>query len=531
MARNRGKRPGTSSGPRPQNADQARNSEPTTAGTSGGQPSDKAATPGSTSASQTHNAEGKSTGGVSKPPSTSVPSASAKSEPAGKSESATQAASPAKTDTRPVGKPAPTSSSKADTVKKPAAAAAGAGPSVSGASASSSGTGGGSGFWPGLLGGLIGGAAMAISVPLFWGGGGDRDALMQLQSTTTELDSRLSATESQVQDVGSLAERVAAVEEAPAPGDAGSTDLAQRLTDLEQQLSALDDSSTGSAGASDNTAVDERLAALESQLSELNGTVGSFAETQQSAAQAVTALQGALPAVEATLSSTGETVEQVGQQTAALSESVDALRQTTDSLGADLGDLSGRVEGAETKLDHIGGEYQRAAAMVVAIGDVDRAIAKAEPYETALESLRALGQDDPSMNAALETLQPMSAKGVPTAIDLKASFGEVGSRILLAEEGDGTLVDQVSDNLFGIINMRPAGAAVEGDNSRAIVARAQAKLSADDFEGTVAELEGLNESAAASAADWVADVKARLSADAAVADLRAHAQSLLAKGS
>ncbi|MGI9451690.1 MAG: mitofilin family membrane protein [Geminicoccaceae bacterium] len=385
---------------------------------------------------------------------------------------------------------------------------------------------------------------MALLASLYWGSG-DSDALAKLQSTAAELDGRLSATESEIEQVGSLADRVAAVEAAPAASDAGTGELADRLADLEQQLGDLRETanlSTSDAAASEeaaaaNAAVNEHLAALEQQLSELSQTVASSSEEQQSVSQALTSLQSALPTLESSLSATGTTVEENGQQTAMLGESVDTLRQTTEQLSGDLGGLSkdlgalsDRMGGAEDKLNYIGGEYQRAAAMVVAIGDVDRLIAKAEPFETALESLRALGQDDPSVSSSLQALQPMAAKGVPTLLDLKASFGAVGSQILLAEEGNATLADQVSDNLFGIINMRPAGAEVEGDDSRAIVARAQAKLSAGDIEGTIVELDALSKAAAERASGWVADAKARLAADAAIVDLRAHAQSLLAKG-
>jgi hypothetical protein len=193
--------------------------------------------------------------------------------------------------------------------------------------------------------------------------------------------------------------------------------------------------------------------------------------------------------------------------------------------------LSDRLAETESRLAYIGGEYQRAAAMVVALGDVDRSISRAEPYEAALQSLQALGKDDPSVDEAVAALEPMAASGVPTLSSLQASFGEVASRILLTEDGDATLVEKVSDNLFGIINMRPSGAEVEGEGSRAIVARAQARLSEGDLEGTLAELSDLSEAARREAEGWMADARARLAADAAVADLRNHAQSLLAKGS
>jgi hypothetical protein len=169
--------------------------------------------------------------------------------------------------------------------------------------------------------------------------------------------------------------------------------------------------------------------------------------------------------------------------------------------------------------------------MVVTIGDIDRAIARGEPFASPLDSLKALGQNDAELSDTLNTLEPLAADGAPTRQALKESFGSVASRILLAEKGDTSLTEQVTDNVFGIINMRPAGAEVEGSDARAIVARAQAKLSGNDLAAAIDELGALEGRSAEAAADWIAEANRRLKAEVAVADLRAHAQSLLAKGS
>ena len=486
MARNRGKTPGASSGSKSPTTSQASKT--------GQAKPDAAAKPtGTVSVSKASDADAKPTGVSSKKPTTSATAAASTGTSASLTSDAkagTGASSGQGMKVQEPGKPVPTASAA-----KPA-------------SAQSDKPGHSSGFWPGLLGGLLGGAATALAASLFWFGEQGGEAVTTLRSTTADLDSRMSAMEGEVQAIGPLKERIAAGDE-----------FADRLADVEEKMAALSESGGGGAATS-GSGIDDRLTALEQQISDMT-------EVQQSASNVL----ASVPSLEATLSNTEAAVETTGQQTTALRGSVDTLQQTAESLNADLGALAERIGRAEHELDNIGGAYQRAAAMVVAIGDIDRSIAKAEPYETVLGTLRTLGKDAPEVAQAIAKLEPMAARGVPTLSALKGSFGEAGSRIILAEDGDETLVDQVSDNLFGIINMRPAGAAVEGDDGRAIVARAQARLSADDLEGAVAELEGLSPATLERVDDWLADAQGRLSADTAVNDLRAHAQSLLATGS
>ncbi len=345
------------------------------------------------------------------------------------------------------------------------------------------------------------------------------------------LESRLAAAEQQVGALEALNGRVEALESQPADGADASSELAARLDALETDIGSLAGAAAGSSGGSD---IDERLAVLQQQLEglagldakveTLAGDIQTASQGQETNASALASLQNILPTLESTLATTGQAVEQATAQTGSLDQSVETLNSDVQALATRVGDT-------ESRLDHIGGAYQRGAAMVVAIGDIDRAVARSEPFESVLQSLTLLISDDAPVGDAMAALEPLAASGAPSLTELKGDYGSMASRVLLAEEGEKTLADEVSNNVFGILKMRPAGGDVAGDNSRAVLARAQSRLSDDDLEGAITELEMLGEAASAAAVGWIERAQSRLSAEAAVVDLRAYAQTLVAQGS
>lgn len=511
MARNRGKRPGTASEStsRSQNQDEK-------AGNMGAKSnlpenSDKIAAASSAIAAKI---DPPATGPAKTAPGGPTSSQSVKADvPAKSLSSGTTAAS--STSSMATGTKATAASATKET--KPAGSPT-SGPKTSGPKTTGN-TGGppgtspaNGGFWPGLIGGVIGGAATALAASLFWTGADDGDA-------TTALESRLAAAEQQVGQVTDLSERIAAVEAAPATATDGSDELRVRLDELETKLAGDEGASTGTG----DDGAGERLAALEQRIESLTADLQSASEAQQASVATLASVESVLPTFENTLAATGKTVEEASSRTSELSEAV-------ETLNGEVQTLTSRIGETESRLDHVGGEYQRGAAMIVAIGDVDRAITRAEPFDSALQSLKLLLRDDAVLGEILPSLEPMAEAGVPTSNELKSEFGEMASRVLLAETGDQSLADQVGDNVFGIFNIRPSGADVEGGDSRAILARAQASLSDDDLEGALDELGGLEGAAAETAGPWIERVRAKLSAEAAIGDLRAHAQALVAKG-
>ena len=524
MARNKGKRPAGATAPTPPTQ-----SPKADDGKAGAKPASAPAGASSAIAAKidtpkttTATSGGTQAGGKSPAPQSaaSAPSTSAKAASA-----AGNAPDSRGDDRRPAASAtAPTSG------KRPESGGPTAGPPRGGSSGGgSSGTGSSNGgFWPGLLGGVIGGAATVLAASFFWAGG--NDALTTLESSTSDLDGRLTAAEERVGQIDTLDERIAVIEAQPTvETSGGGTDLAARLAELETQLGDL--AGAPAAAGDGDAAADERLAAIEERLESISSEVQAASDAQRSSADVLSTLQSTLPTLQGVVDGTSQAIEDAGERTAALGQSVETLQGTAEQLSGDVQSLSSRLGEAESQLDHIGGEYQRGAAMIVAIGDVDRAIARAEPYDSSLQSLQSLVRDDAVLGETLATLEPMAADGVPTVADLKGSFGETASRVLLAADGDQSLADQVEDNLFGIINMRPSGAEAEGNDERAVVARAQARLTEDDLSGAVAELSGLEGAAAEAAAPWVLRAEQRLAAEAAVQDLRSHAQGLVAKGS
>ena len=500
MARNRGKRPSTASDSTSPNQGQTKDKEtkPSAAGasSSAGSAASKATTsttsPPGTSKAEMPATSAKPAAGADKSTSSATKSASAE----------TPKPSVAETKKPSVSSSAPASSSSR--APSSTSAAAGKGPASVPAIQAAGGQGGartaegGSSFWPGLIGGVIGGAATAFAVSLFWAGGNDE--------ATAALENRLAAAEQQAGDVAGLTDRVTAIEAGPS---LGGDDLAARLGHLEEQLAALGDFSSGANGG-----LQDQLGSMRQQIEALAGDLGT--------AQQATA--ATLANLETTLADTGSNAAETAEQAAALGQSV-------ETLNGDLQGLAARVGETEGRLDHLGGEYQRGAAMIVALGDVDRAITRSEPFDSALESLKLLMRDEAALGATLALLEPVAADGVPSLTDLKDTFASMASRALLADGGNQSLADQVSNNVFGIINMRPSGAAADGASSRDMLARAQARLSADDLDGTIGELAGLEGGAAEEAKGWVEQAQARLSAEEAVVELRAHAQTLVAEGS
>lgn len=509
MARNRGKRPGAASGSSSPSQSQARDTQARDT-----QARDTEVKTGDTPAGGSSSAGGPA---AAKTPAAASPGIAAKIE--GSASKAEAPKAPAATSTSQASTSQVSRAQTRDSVTKSPSATSGSATAAGGTSAS----GGSGGFWPGLIGGVIGGAATALAASLFWMDGDG--------SATTALESRLAAAEQQVGEIGALNDRVAAVEAAPADGG----DLAKRLDDLETSLAALGGAPSGGEptdGAGD--ALGERVTSLEQQLETfsgmeqkieaLAGEVQIAGETQAANVQALTSLETTLPTLEETLAATGLSVGQASEQTAVLNQSVETLNGSVEVLATRVGD-------AESRLDHLGGEYQRGAAMIVAIGDINRAVTRAEPFDGPLQTLKSLVRDEKVLGNTLSTLEPMAMDGVPTLKALKSEYGQMASRVLLAEEGDPSLTDQVSNNVFGIFNIRPSGGDTEGSGSRAILARTQAKLSADDLEGAILELAGLEGSGADKAVPWIERAGARLAAEAALVDLRSHAQGLVAQGS
>ena len=210
-------------------------------------------------------------------------------------------------------------------------------------------------------------------------------------------------------------------------------------------------------------------------------------------------------------------------------------------LDAKVGDLAPRLDALTPRLDALdqqvaslpkSNEQQHAVAMIVAVGELRSALAGDKSFAAELSTLNDLTQDDealrPRLKPIVDKLAPMADAGVPTLSQLAAAFPATE----IARAGEAELAGEVTDDnwlkrfwhglghsISEVITVRPTGPDVEGDDTLARLARAEAKLGEGDLAAAVAEMKALTGLAAETAAEWLAQAESRLAIEAAAAQL------------
>jgi hypothetical protein len=203
-------------------------------------------------------------------------------------------------------------------------------------------------------------------------------------------------------------------------------------------------------------------------------------------------------------------------------------------LDAKVGELAPRVDALNQQVASLpkSGEQQRAVALIVAIGELRSALASDKSFAAELATLNDLTQTNealrPRLKPIVESLSPMAEAGVPTLSQLAAGFPTTE----IARAGEADLAGEASDDswlkrfwrglghsISEVITVRPTGPDVQGDDTLARLARAEAKLGEGDLSAAVTEVRGMKGLAAESAAEWLAQAEARLAIEQSAAQL------------
>lgn len=396
---------------------------------------------------------------------------------------------------------------------------------------------------------LIAAAAVVVTAPAWQP---QVSALLGLKSASVPVaaapaDDRVAALQA---DVESLSQQVQASvdDEALQQAIAAATDpLKADLDGLKQEVTALktefeaarNSAGTGSTTLSQGPAVDlspieERLGKLETALSEASTRIEQVAGAQGTGAAPATPNTTAPDPRVDTLASENESLK---QQIASLTERLDQM----SGLDAKVGELGPRLEALAPRLDALdqqvaalpkSNEQQHAVAMIVAVGELRSALASDKSFTAELSTLNDLAHDDealrPRLQPVVDRLVPLSDAGVPTLSQLAAGFPATE----IARAGEAELAGEVTDDnwlkrfwrglghsISEVITVRPTGPDVEGDDTLARLARAEAKLGEGDLAAAVAEVKALTGLAAETAAEWLAQAEARLAIEEAAAQL------------
>jgi len=397
---------------------------------------------------------------------------------------------------------------------------------------------------------LIAAAAVVVTAPAWQP---QVSALLGLEAPATTAatapagDDRIATLQA---DVESLSQQVQAtvddetLQQAIDPLKAELDGLKQEVAALKTELETLRNSAgSGSTTLSQGPGVDlapieDRLGKLETALSDASTRIDQVASAQGATTGTTTpAPDSTAPTADPRLDSLVSENEALKQQIASLTERLDQM----SGLDAKVGELAPRLDALTPRLDALdqqvaslpkSNEQQHAVAMIVAVGELRSALASDKSFAAELSTLNDLTQDDealrPRLKPIVDRLSPMADAGVPTLSQLAAAFPVTE----IARAGEAELAGEVTDDnwlkrfwrglghsISEVITVRPTGPDVEGDDTLARLARAEAKLGEGDLAAAVAEMKALTGLAAETAAEWLAQAEARLAIEEAAAQL------------
>lgn len=229
-----------------------------------------------------------------------------------------------------------------------------------------------------------------------------------------------------------------------------------------------------------------------------------------------------------------------------LDEAVQVARGSADArtvteLSERVGRLAEQVSGFEKQLaqltegaDQVATDAARRTGLALGVGQLVSEIARGAPYAKSLAVLRPLVPKDGELAAPLNELAPYAEVGVPTLGALDARFPAIRDAALRAEaaaaQGDGWW-GRVKSFFATLVVIRRTddGGGEQSRGAQGDLADVEQALSAQDLPRAIEAAERIDGQARAPLADWLADLKARRSADQAASNLAARTAAALAE--
>lgn len=310
---------------------------------------------------------------------------------------------------------------------------------------------------------------------------------------------------------------------------ADTAQIDERLVGLEQAVADLDlrlAELPQGGGTGDTQALTERIAQLEQQVS-AGGTGGQQPAIGPSD-------------IEQRLQPLAQRIDQVSQQLSQIQSLEAALRQNANAIATleteanrlanEVSAASQRAARAEEAVSQRRTADTDAQALVLAAGQLRAALQGSGDFATELHAVRQLGTLDARTREALAQIGRFADTGIPTETQLADYLESRASEIVRAgqQTEEGEWYERALDRVGSLVTVRRVAGATDGDDAAAIVSRAQARLEEDDLDAAVEEIAKLEGPAAGAAAFWLADARARLAADRALAMLTQQAISRLA---
>ena len=312
-----------------------------------------------------------------------------------------------------------------------------------------------------------------------------------------------------VADVDALKRAVAALEnEAVGTADAAREALGRRIDALEAAAPVLAGTADADGRVSD---LESKLAALESRLADIGTGSDDGNSVLADTSQKITAVENSLSGQQITLQQLQSSVSDLDSRIAA-----DAT-----SRGQSIKDIETRLAAIEQQLAAPRQDLRVARALAAA--SLKAAIDRGDSFMAELAAYESTGGD----SSAVSGLQPFAADGVPSRATLLAQFPAIANEMIDAGQGDaetGGVFGRLWGSASSLVRIRPVGD-VTGDGVDAIVARMESDLEVGNLQGAVDQWNTLPQTSKDVSQDYVADLKARIEAEALVSGTLTAAQA------
>ena len=216
----------------------------------------------------------------------------------------------------------------------------------------------------------------------------------------------------------------------------------------------------------------------------------------------------------------------VTEKTAELTAANSQLHQTMAALQARLELLENSVQQDALSREKTG----LGRSLVVAVGQLQQTVLSGRPYVEPLATVAALAKKNEKFTAAILTLTPKAKNGVDTQRTLSDQFPSVARTVMKADKKDGDgFLQRTWHRVGSLITIRRVGE-VDGEETDAILARAERRLIAGELAAAIELMESLRGPASVAAQPWLDRAKIRLRAEHALADLQNQVITGLADG-
>jgi hypothetical protein len=304
-----------------------------------------------------------------------------------------------------------------------------------------------------------------------------------------------------------------------------------------------------------NDSINDRLAKLESQprsaapaanqnvIAELAARIAKVetstaANSGPSPTPRVTALESNVKGIGDTVTSLTSRHDEIRSQLDSVQKSLTELRNnaaqqksTVDS--SELEKVASRLSPLETAVQNVqqavsarANTTDRAVRQALVASSLRDSVLRGAPFAAELAAFKATGGDA----AAVTTLEPFAAQGVPPTDKLCAELVTLLPKVTSdpgAPAKPAGFLDRLQAGADRLVRIRPVGE-VAGSDSKAILARVEAKVAKADVDGVLSELSQLSPQQRAPLETWIEKAKARQTALAAARDISTKSVGALA---